>query len=266
MRYYGKRKRYGRFKRRLGVKRRMGKRLQRRYGSFNQRFRAKRYFRKAVVPSLLPQRSFVTLRATFPWQLLEDGPLAPGTIVNNPVRGNGAFDPWQPLGGGSPKYYSWYAQVYAKYRVHASKVIVTFYNLSQSEDTTFTGDIVAGIYISDEVGPYGDLESAMEEVTCKWVNLPRMVDTLNSGERLRTAHTSPTIRHGAMTKKVLSVKDISDSANYQSGVTGLPPTQWYYNIFVGRHKTTPGLTNAKVYARVTVIYKMEFFDRKELDI
>lgn len=266
MRYYGKRKRYGGFKRRLGVKRRMGKRLQRRYGSFNKRFRAKRYFRKATVPSLLPQRCFVTLRSVIPFYKIEDGPLAGGNISTIAIRGNGAFDPIEPTGGPSPKYFGWYNQVYAYYRVHAAKIYVTFYNLSKGDDVDLTGDVVCGVYVSDRVAPYTTLATAMEEVTSKWKDTPRMMNIDVNGDKWRTAHDARMIKHGAMTKKVLVVKDISDSSLYYAPVNGNPTKQWYFNLFCGRHITTPALSNTKVYARITVVYKMEFFDRQELDI
>lgn len=153
------------------------------------------------------------------------------------VRGNGLDDPFLGNGTKDPMLLDQYLSLYLKYRVHASKIVVRYYNSLASMPQTLC------VYAqSGSAGP-----TSYDEASMRQNSKTRMISPENPIKAISTYMS---------TKNVVSGTAYLDK-DYCGTATSNPGTAWYWNVAMQSLDKT---TNVTGYVTVDVYYYVTFFD------
>jgi len=229
-----------------------GKGSRRRNRSFRKANKANRFNKSGRMltykgPSFMPDRFFTKLKLTNTFTIGSTSVPA----VETQIIGNDLFDPLGGAGALQPQGFDQFCPaIYNQFRVHGSKVVVSFI---ASTDTTGTGDCVVWVYpsvsqaqVSTASGPNNIVQQR-----CKW------------GIASRYANQIKKIKHYMSSKVIGGVQDISDSPEYSGSDTASPVRQWWWHIGASTiDGTIIGLTGMKCVMQVT--YFAEFMGRRTI--
>ena len=171
--------------------------------------------------------------------------LSPGTARSQyTFRGNSLFDPDYTGTGHQPRYFDQYAEVYSKYKVLSSSIVVELIN----------GGGAAGVIFC--VIPNTDILT--------FTSWPLVAE-------MPMAKTSPIVpvasrypfrlNHSTTTERVCGLRPGQVNDEDWSATTGANPLQvWYWNVCIESVDTT---TNLAVSFRVSLIFDAVLYERLE---
>jgi hypothetical protein len=151
--------------------------------------------------------------------------------------GNSCFDPDTSGIGHQPLYFDQFAQLYNRYRVHASQIVFELLNSTISSHVTITPT-------TDGTWP-SSLRNALEtNYTC---SIPI------SSSVFRTVKD-----RSISTRKIWGMQSITQDDLYQAVYSASPVRQWYWKLW---GESADGVTNVSIRCNVRIVYEVEFFDR-----
>lgn len=159
------------------------------------------------------------------------------------IRGNAAYDPEVGTGGGSPDYFTEWADHFDFYRINASKIKVTFVNGAQTHPN------VCILPAPSDLSFGSNVLTDIQEVR----NAKSMIIGSQNG-----SGAVKTMKHYATTAGVFGLKKmvVATDDPYQASTAGNPGRQWYWNILL---QDIAEASNLSVNMRVEVIYYINFF-------
>lgn len=220
----------------------------RRKKAFRKR-RGNRKYRKASkissltlrTPSFIPDQMRVKLRYN---SIVS---IAPGVPAGGYIfRGNSCFDPDFSGVGKQPLGFDQWANMYNKYRVRASKIVI------QLSNTNTTVPASVSLYPSEDASLPGTIEGALSQPYSK----QKISGIASSTPNL-------TLTHYMSSKKMLGVKSIEMADEFAAFTTADPTNEWFWIIFVA-NLSTAGVVTFQGLVKIT--YYVEFFDRVLQDI
>lgn len=174
------------------------------------------------------------------------------TITVNPglfrasyvFRGNSLFDPDYTSTGHQPRYYDTFTEVYEKYRVLGSSIVVEMTNISASGVAHFA------------VTPLTTVVAATT-----WHDAAELPNSRVSQLMPVSTRYPFSVSHSCTTKKVCGLMKSENQDEDWASTTGSNPIQlWYWNINIFDLAST----NVNVGFRVRIIYDCIFYDRIEV--
>lgn len=151
--------------------------------------------------------------------------------------GNSCFDPDTSGIGHQPLYFDQFSQMYNRYRVHKSQIVVELLNSTIASHITITPT-------TDGTWP-ATLRTALESNYTASMPISSSVFRMVKDRSIST-------------KKIFGMQSITQDDLYQSVCTTSPSRQWYWRIM---GESFDGVTNVSIRVNVRIVYEVEFFER-----
>lgn len=193
-------------------------------------------------PSIVPDRLFVKLKYQERISLSN----TTGALSSYLFSGNSIYDPNHTGTGAQPAGFDQWAAFYNRYTVRGSKMSVQFANVQTTNAAAAVENVL--VAVNDTTG-YTDLDAASAN--------PYMRRTLYT-----PTNGFPVLKSFMSTKKIVGQRMVDDDT-YGSAVTTSPVDQWYWQIL---SLPVDRLSSLTQYAYVTIVYYVEFHDRKQLNL
>jgi len=169
--------------------------------------------------------------------------------VTQNYRGNGMYDPDYTNVGHQPLGFDQWTQFYNKYRVYASKIVVTF--LSRS-NTTLESNIMLSVIPSI---PFLTTTYEPRELVESPYSRYRLLGTANA------VQGNTVIKSYMSTKKLFGESELDD-VGYTAFMTADPVNQWSWNIGIQNMQGEVDFPGATIMVKIT--YYAELFERVQL--
>jgi hypothetical protein len=192
-----------------------------------------------MVP-VCPDRYFTKIRYS------DINNVASGSGFTNIYRGNGPFDPEQPLGGQQPQGFDQLMALYRQYRVHASSIVIEMVTTSDSSNAKVPYLIT--LRPNNTQTSLGRLPETEAPYT-RWRCVPG------------TQTTSVKLFSKITTKKLFGLKSIAEEESFTGTSTSDPATQWYWLLSVS---SMDGVSTQNYSYIWRITYFIEFFDRRSM--
>lgn len=169
-----------------------------------------------------------------------------------PIRANGMFDPYVPLGGTQPGGYDQWAAFYNYYRVRACKIQAVYIPTSAA---TSTQNIIVIVPVTDLSGAQGQNMPAL-------IQYPYCKKTYTNGN---AAGSKFTITSYMSTKKIWGVSRsaIVDDQDFGAPTTANPQREWDWLVRIAPLDSAVTITG---FIDLTVTFYTEFYGRKPLGV
>lgn len=138
-----------------------------------------------------------------------------------------------------------WANFYHRYRVLQSTIMVDF----RDTNNALQGHVV-GVAAMERQNTFATFAYRYtEQPYCKYIG-----NTVIEAETKRLSMTMKS-------EYFEGVSDIYTDANYTADVAANPAKDWYWHVFAG---SLNGTTNVGMRAYVTIVYTVQFYERKDL--
>lgn len=194
-------------------------------------------------PNIIPDRYVCKMPYVFTTTITS----VSGAIGTNIYRGNGPYDPLQPVGGDQPLGYDQLSALYNRYYVSGCAINVTV--LPNTEDTSSICDMV--LFPSS-----GTVVSANNDQNAEQPYSRRIFTNLASSRGTQINHYMSTASMYGISKEKARADDAYTALNSTT-----PVNQWYWLL----NAQSPDRTSSEVYIyKVKITYYVEWYDRVKL--
>lgn len=215
---------------------------------YSKKMTSRTLVRRAQLPLYVPMQMVTTVRYKHQHEVTQ---AAPGFPTYTYFRGNGAWDPYYPTGGGSPYMWAVYSLMYQNYRVYGCKIRVRF--LDGDVATTDSIQVFVRPTTANNFASASDIwPTSTNQPYCK---TGYVQDFTNMGR---------SISHYMTTAKIFGIPKIGVSLEdkYQSIVSTGPANEWDWEI--GMQCSDQGSTQ-KINLEVSLKYYLTFFNPTRIE-
>ena len=203
--------------------------------------------KKTMLPKVIggfPDSQVVTLKYV---EELKLDTLA-ADITYDVYRANGAFDPYQPVGGHFPMRWNKWSAIYGHYTVLKSKMRMTYVGNSSASNVIPS---YFGIILSDQTTAPGGLQ-----ITDLFENINTTDPRLAGMAQISNTPTSSThVTKYFSANKFFGTKNIQDGGTYGAAVTTVPAKQAYYSPYAA---SVGGSDGGEVTFLIQIEYEILF--------
>lgn len=228
-----------------GYTRRNNTRYRGRYGRRRYNGRTRIYRTRNKLPTGVPDRMSLKLK----YETIINMTSAGSTAVQV-FRGNSLFDPDYTGVGTQPLGYDQWSNFYERYKVNASKMMISF---SATSDSNIAATLLLNLTPNGGTSNTPDTRAYYEWGTTAY-NRNKLVGLMSGG--------SPIVymKNYVSTQKIWGEKTTSDE--YSALITSNPARVWFWVFQVDAMSGGGAATTGLV--KCTITYYCEFYDRKQL--
>jgi len=214
----------------------------------NRRNKSRNNSRSVIAKSIgnIGDRLFIPLQYNQQFNLSSTS----GALAVYQVSGNSAFDPDYTSTGQQPEGYDQFASLFQYYRVHGSKIKVSFASVNT---TAATQTVNIALVPRNDVSTESTMQNAMVAPFSRAYS-----GNISSLGNIMLRDSMKTTKIYGLPPKGLKYMD-----GWQASISTDPTNEWTWGIYL---QSIDGSTSTTFIVNVEVIYYIEFYQRANLNV